>query len=111
MRLDVGFPEQVHWFYGTCDGIEVSEPALRLYSLAELNRDGKLVEFCVCDFIHRLAFDTGQVNEAGQWSIVNAETGYRITYTMASFWTIHLWAWIEKGRPIWYDFHGNEAAE
>src|SRR5688572_12690300 len=84
-RLGVTFPEQVRRFYSAFDGIEVLAPPFKLYPLDELEREGSLLEFCLCDQVHRLAFETGQVNEAGQWFIVNAETGYRITYTMASF--------------------------
>ena len=110
-RLGVTFPEQVRRLYGALDGFEVLDPPFKLYSLAELERDGPLLEFCLCDHVHRLALDTGAINVAGQWFIVNAQTGYHITYTMASFWSIHMWAWIERCRPIWYDFHREEAAE
>ncbi len=110
-RLGVKFPEQVRRFYSAFDGIEVLEPPFKLYALDELERDDSQLVFCLCDHVHRLAFKTGQVNDAGQWFIVNAETGYRITYTMASFWSIHMWSWIELGRPIWYDFHDETAVE
>ena len=110
-RLGVTFPEQVRRFYSAFDGIEVLDPPFKLYALEEMAREGSLLEFCLCDHVHRLAFETGQINHAGQWFIVNAETGYRITFTMASFWSIRMWSWIELGRPIWYDFHGETAAE
>lgn len=110
-RLGATFPEQVRRFYGAFDGIEVLDPPFKLYALGELEREGSLLEFCLCDRVHRLAFDTSGINDAGQWFIVNGETGYRITYTMASFWSIRMWSWIELGRPIWYDFHGEAAAE
>ena len=104
-RLGVSFPTQVRLFYGAVDGIEVVDPPFKLYALSEMKRDGPLLEFCLCHRVHRLAFDTVEINNAGQWFIVNAETGYRITSTMASFWSIRMWTWIEKRRPIWYDFY------
>lgn len=110
-RLGVTFPEQVRRFYGALDGLEVLDPPFKLYSLTELERDGPLLEFCLCDHVHRLALDTGSINVAGQWFIVNAQTGYHITYTMASFWSIRMWSWIKWRRPIWYDFHGEATAE
>jgi hypothetical protein len=39
---------------------------------------------------------------SNQWDIV-ASNGYRITFTMASFWTTKIWAWVEKRRAIWQD--------
>jgi hypothetical protein len=110
-RLGATFPAQVRLFFEHCDGIEVPEPAFKLYSLAELERNGALLDFCLCDHVHRLAFDTREINEAGQWFIVNPVTGYRVTYTMASFWSIQMWSWIEKRRPIWDDFHREAGAE
>ena len=110
-RLGVTFPEQVRRFYAAFDGIEILDPPFKLYALDEFEPEGSLLAFCRCDQVHRLAFDTGRVNEAGQWFIVNAGTGYRVTHTMASFWSIRMWSWIELGRPIWYDSHGEAAAE
>jgi hypothetical protein len=110
IRLGVRFPDQVCLFYSAFDGFEVNEPAFRVLPLAEMERDGELLEFCRCDRIHRLAFDTSEINEAGQWFIVDAETGYRVTFTMASFWSVRMWSWIVLRRPIWYDFHGNQSA-
>jgi hypothetical protein len=40
-----------------------------------------------------------------QWSIVNADTLYQISYTMASYWSAHMWTWLVKRRPIWFDVH------
>lgn len=109
-RLGCRFPEQVRQFYRACDGLEVSDPPFKVYALSEMVREGPLLEFCRCDGVHRLALDTSMINEAGQWSIVNADTGYRITFTMASFWSIRMWSWIVKRRPIWYDLHAETTA-
>lgn len=110
-RLEVRLPEQVRRFYSAFDGLEVVDPPFKLFPLSELHRDGSLLEFCRCDGIHRLAFDTSQLNPRDQWFIVNADTGYRVTFTMASFWSVRMWSWIELGRPIWFDVHGEAAQE
>jgi len=110
-RLGVRFPEQVRHFYSAFDGLEVVDPPFRVLPLSELERDGSLIEFCRCDHVHRLAFDTSHLNPRDQWFIVNAETGYRVTFTMASFWSIRMWSWIELGRPIWFDVHGEPSQE
>src|SRR5205085_2834551 len=53
-RLGVAFPEQVCRFYGAFDGIEVVDPPFKLFALGELQREGPLLEFCLCDQVHRL---------------------------------------------------------
>jgi len=109
-RLGVTLPEQVFRFYSAFDGLTVAEPNFTVYALRDLEREGSLLHFCQCDHLHRLAFETASINTAEQWFIVNAETGYRITYTMASFWSVRMWSWIELQRPIWYDFHSETTA-
>jgi hypothetical protein len=104
-RLRIKFPEQAACFWRTFDGLEVDVPPFKILSLSQMRREGDLVVFCVCDRLVRIAFDLSSLNEAGQWSILNGETGYRITLTMASFWSTHMWTWIVKHRPIWYDVH------
>lgn len=103
VRLGVEFPEQVASFWKAFNGLEVSDPAFEVFSLSETKRDGGLLIFCSCNRKVRIAFDVVAPNQAGQWSVVNADTRYRITQTMASFWSVHMWSWIIKHRPIWYD--------
>jgi len=102
-RLGVKFPEQVRAFWRAFDGLDVDNPPFKILSTCEMKREGEFVVFCVCDRIVSIAFDVSATNEAGQWSILNAKTGYVITYTMASFGSVHMWSWIIKHRPIWYD--------
>ncbi|HZR30122.1 MAG TPA: SMI1/KNR4 family protein [Terriglobales bacterium] len=104
-RLGVKFPEQVAAFWAAFDGLKVDTPPFKILSLEETKREGELIVFCICDQSVHIAFDVSKMNQAGQWSIINAKTGYCITYTMASFWSIHMWSWIVKHRPIWYDVH------
>lgn len=104
-RLSVKFPEQVIAFWSAFDGLEVDNPSFKILSLRELKREGELLVFAICDKTVRIAFDVSATNNAGQWSILNAETGYCITFTMASLWSVHMWSWIVKHRPFWYDVH------
>lgn len=84
-------------------GLEVDTPHIKLRPIEEFERQGAGLIFAQCDRTVSLAFEILERNEAGEWAIVNAETGYRITYTMASFWSVHMWNWIEKRRPFWSD--------
>ena len=59
------------------------------------------LHFAMVDGHHILCFDTSALNVADQWDIVTQASDYRITFTMASFWSNKLWAWIDKRRPIW----------
>src|SRR5215467_3070208 len=103
VRLGLEFPEQVASFWNAFNGLEVSDPPFKIMSLSEMNRDAELLIFSLCNRTARLAFDVRERNEAGQWSIVNADTNYRTTLTMASFWSAHMWSWIVKRRPIWFN--------
>jgi hypothetical protein len=104
-RLNVEFSEQAASFWKAFDGLEVNDPKLVIVPLAELEREDARLIFCHCDKRIRIAFDISMRNQADQWTIVNADTGYEITLTMASFWSTHIWAWILKRRPFWYDVH------
>jgi len=104
VRLEVAFPEPVRRFYEACNGIQVDEPALKVLPVTDLHRNGSLIVFCICNHAHRIAFRLDELNPSGQWSIVDAETDYEITLSMASFWSIHLWHWLIDRRMIWRDY-------
>jgi hypothetical protein len=76
-------------------------------SLSEMNREADLLTFSLFDRTVRMAFDIRGLNVADQWSIVNADTNYVATLTIASFLSVHMWSWIVKRRPIWHDVHGS----
>ncbi len=104
-RLLVQLPTQVRSFWTAMDGVVVDDPAFEVLPLSDFTLDRGLLIFVTCNNEVQIAFDTSSKNVAGQWSIVNAGTGYRITYTMASFWSAHMWTWVAKRRPIWFDVH------
>jgi hypothetical protein len=109
-RLGVSLPPAVREMYLSFDGLKAGHPPFVIYPLEGIVRDENLLVFSICDQAHQLAFDTRELNRAAQWFIVNADTGYRITYTIASFLSTRMWSWVEKERPIWRDFHGERAA-
>jgi hypothetical protein len=45
--------------------------------------------------------DLRDINEAGERNIVNYQTNFVITKTMASFLNNKIWAWLDRGRKIW----------
>ena len=49
----------------------------------------------------RLGFDLRRRNDAEQWDILNVDTGFRVTLTMASFWSNKVLAWVDKRRAVW----------
>lgn len=99
--LSVTFPDQIKEFYTTCNGVMVAEPSLNIYPLNELQINSGIIEFCSINRDHRIGFNTKSTNEAGQWDIINISTKYRITFTMASFWSNKIWAWLLSRREIW----------
>lgn len=102
VKIKTKFPDPVKWFYQSCNGFEIVDPPLRVKSLSELTIDLRSrIEFAIFDEKHILCFDTTCINEAGQWNIVNSETGYLVTKTMPSFWSNKIFAWIDSRRTIW----------
>jgi cell wall assembly regulator SMI1 len=101
-RLQISFPDPVVEVWSAIDGLEVTDPRLVIYPIERLVVESGLLLFAECGGGVRLAFDTTMRNEANQWSIVNADTGYQITYTLGSFYCTRIWTWIIKRQPIWF---------
>jgi cell wall assembly regulator SMI1 len=101
-RLGVALPAQVARFYRQYDGLRIDDPPLDVLPLAQLAFVApQRLHFATVDGRHALGFNTAALNAAAQWDIVTLTSGYRITLTMASFWSNKLWAWLDQGRPIW----------
>jgi hypothetical protein len=101
-RLGLVFPEQVRWFYQHHNGLLIESPALNVLSLDQLYYLApEDLCFALVDQQHHLCFDVSHLNESAQWDLIAAESRYRVTYTMASFWSNKLWAWINQRRAIW----------
>jgi hypothetical protein len=78
-------------------------PHLEVFSIDDLVARNDLIEFAVFDREHHIAFNTLRVNDANEWDIVNAKTGFRLTHTLGSFMANKTWAWIDRQRPVWLD--------
>ncbi|NOK11448.1 SMI1/KNR4 family protein [Corallococcus exercitus] len=105
-RLGVTFPVSVRRFYAAHDGLRVEAPSLVIRPLEELVlAPGGRLPFADFDFQHTVAFAMGAVNAAGEWDLVNAETGFQVTLTMASFWSNKVFAWVMRQRRIWAEEH------
>ena len=94
------FPEQIIEFYKNCNGFSVNSK-LEVYEINQLKESGNIIVFAVFNKIHPVGYDISRLNTAGQWDIVNVETKFIITHTMASFLTNKIWAWLLRGREIW----------
>ncbi len=100
-KLKISFPAQVKLFYEKFNGLKVDFPNLEIFPVENLKFHSKnRLNFAVFDENHQLFFDTSHFNEANQWNIVS-DNDFRVTLTMASFWSNKIWAWIEKERKIW----------
>lgn len=102
-RMHVKFPQQVHDFYQTCNGIYFPSPFLEILPLDQIHFvKGKLyLKFCIMEKGEVICFDTSSLNEAGQWFIKGLSEDFIITFTMASFWSNKVWNWLEKQSPKW----------
>ena len=108
-RLGVSFSEQVRLFYRSFNGLRVDDPQLEVLPLERLNlASPNRLHFATLAGSRPLYFDVSRLNEAGQWDIL-AEDGYRVTLTMASFWSNKIWAWVEKRRAIWREWQDEGA--
>jgi len=93
--LRVEFPQQLRDFYSVCNGFLVPSPHIEILRIEALNFIRQdLLHFCTIEQCHSLCFDTSHLNEARQWCILDAETNFRVTYTMASFWSNKVWTWV-----------------
>lgn len=100
-RLNVMLPEQVRQFYESYDDLRVEDPQLEILSVAKLNLTSPdHLHFATVDSTHQLVFDVSRLNPAGQWDIKN-DDGFLITRTMASLWSVKIWAWLEYRKRIW----------
>jgi cell wall assembly regulator SMI1 len=100
-RLNVSFPAQVRQFYQNYNGLRVENPPLEILPMETLNlTSGDRLHFATVDSQHRVFFDVSKINVAGQWDI-RSEDDFQITMTMASLWSVKIWAWLRYRKRIW----------
>lgn len=78
----------------------------------EITKNMKSITFRILDIDDRylqlatigkisIVFDKSITNEAGEWNIINRETGFVITKTLSSFLHNKVWAWLDRSRCVW----------
>ncbi len=103
VRIGHSFPDQVRAFYSKHNGLRVDDPRFEILPIDDLSADDQSrIHFATADGIYQICFDCSHLNEAEQWDIIEPETGDRITYTMASFWTNKIWKWLDHGLVFWH---------
>lgn len=100
-NLGVSFPDKVVIFYKHLNGLRVEDPPVEILPIEQLKFvSPNRLHFATFDQNKITLFDTSKINEAKQWNII-AEDGFHITLTMPSFWSAHIWGWIERRCVIW----------
>ncbi len=95
-------PDQIPLVLSVFNGLKIHTRKLEIMPAREWQlRPNEALRFALIAERHELVFDTRQRNQADQWTILNAHTGYVVTVTLASFIANKMWDWVEKGRPIW----------
>ena len=85
--------------YQLIDGYSITENERRLDFYIKVLDKNFLQVAIIHDII--IAIDLRDINEAGERNIVNYQTNFVITKTMASFLNNKIWAWLDRGRKIW----------
>ncbi len=100
-NLKVTFPIQVKSIYQYCNGLKVRTPKLEILALDKLVNNSGIIVFSIFNSQYSIGFNTNEINEANQWNIINVDSYYVVTLTIASFWSNKIWAWLRNEREIW----------
>lgn len=102
-RLNVSIPAKIKQFYSAFNGLSVNSPKLEVLPLSKLAVNSGIITFAIFNGSHKLGFNIAELNHCDQWSIVNVDTNYLVTYSMSSFWANKIWAWLRSQRTIWQE--------
>jgi len=102
-KLGVKLPGQVIQLYESFNGLSVVKPKLEIFEIGQLEKKDNIIKFALFNGAHPIGFDTSHINDAEQWSIINTNTGFVLTLTVASLLTNKIWAWLHRDREIWAD--------
>ena len=80
------------------DGLSIYNDARKI--IFEIKQNDNLISLAKIEK-HNISIDISEKNLAGEYNIVNGDTGYIITKTLASFLNNKIWAWLDRGRNIW----------
>ncbi len=101
--LNIKIPERVKDLYLVANGLKTTNPDFELVEISSWKVDSGLIHFATFDNFSRVYFKITELNQASEWTILNAEDHYEITLTISSFWSNKIWHWIEQGKRIWID--------
>ena len=100
MRLQIKIPEKIKLFYLFLNNLKTKNPDFEIIGIEKWVLEDGFINFAIFDNLRIVSFDTRQLNEAGEWSIVNGIIDYELTKTISSFWSNKIWKWLEWRRPI-----------
>jgi hypothetical protein len=102
-KLRITIPQRIKEFYSVANGIKTSNPYFKLIELSSWTIDDGFIHFATFDLTNKIYFDINQLNQAGEWTIINRDINYEITLTISSFWSNKIWHWIEQRKKMWVD--------
>ena len=104
---------KVAYFFNKEEKIKhISNNELLMLDNLVVLKNNRSVSFCISDVDNNylqlaqidsvtIVFDKTSINDAGEWNIINRETGFVITKTLSSFLNNKIWAWLDRSRCIW----------
>jgi hypothetical protein len=99
--LGIILPDAIMSFYRQIEFLEIINPRkFNVLSIKEMVMENNYLMFSNINNT-KICFDTRTVNSAGEWDIINFDSKFIITKTLASYLTSKMWAWIDRGREIW----------
>jgi hypothetical protein len=101
LRLQINIPEKIKLFYLFLNNLKTRNPDFEIIGIEKWVLENGFIDFAIFDSLKIVSFDTRQLNEAGEWDIVNRSIDYELTKTISSFWSNKIWKWLEWRRPIW----------
>ncbi|NVO11008.1 MAG: hypothetical protein HXX16_13690 [Bacteroidales bacterium] len=102
-KFGIVLPEIIKQFYNQFEYLKIKEP--RHFEMLSFKNmiiyDDRYLLFSIIDNDEKICFDFSNINEAGQWDIINYCNKYLITKTISSYLVNKIWAWVDKERTIW----------
>ncbi len=102
-NLCIQLPEKTKDFIYQTNGLLTSNPNFELIELDAWKIDDGLIHFATFDNSIKVYFDTRKLNQANEWSIINKDNDYILTYSIASFYSNKIWHWLKHRHKIWVD--------
>lgn len=102
-KLQIQIPPKTKAFITKVNGLRTTNPQFELIDLRIWEIKNGLIHFATFDRVHAVCFDTTEINNAGEWNIVNRDSGYVLTLSISSFWSNKIWHWLKHNLKVWAD--------